>query len=213
MAFTVTFPATAPPVPVETLCAWLTERGEPFAREGEETLALRALPLRFVSAPGQASLQAQLDVTPTVPLSRLVDVLFEVSMRAGADVNLAGHGPINRPELWMRLADEQDRLRLAAALHRAREHGQRDEIHRRLWALIASLRPGHDDRWDTTRQRIVEWVEVGDAVSVEEARWHAEDPKPGDAVPVPVQGFLHCLAWRWLSEAWPGIAEAEHTLH
>lgn len=213
MAFTVTFPASGPPAAVETLAEWLTERGEPFAREGDDTLVLRALPMRFVSSPGHASLQAQLDVTATVPLTRLVDTLFEVSMRAGSDVNLAGHGPIARAELWMRLADEQDRLRLGQALHRARDHGQRDEIHRRLWALLASLRPGRDDRWDTQQQRIVELVEVGDGLSVEEARWHAEDPKPGDVVPVPVRGYLHCLAWRWLSEAYPGIAEAEHTLH
>ena len=39
------------------------------------------------------------------------------------------------------------------------------------------------------------------------------EPEVGDVVSVPVKGMLHCLAWRWLSEAYPGIAEAEHTIH
>ena len=35
----------------------------------------------------------------------------------------------------------------------------------------------------------------------------------GDLVALPVVGQVHCLVWRWLVEAYPGIAEAEHTLH
>jgi hypothetical protein len=213
MAFTVTFPASGPPVAVSELAAWLTEQGEPFSLEGEDTLSLRALPLRFVSSPESASLKAQLDVTSTATIERMVDVLFVVSMRAGADVVLAGHGPVTRAALWMRLADEQDRLRIAEALQRAGETGSRDEIHKRLWAVLATLRQGHDDRWDANQERVVELVEVGDGISEDEALWHVQDARKGDVIPVPVVGTLHCLVWRWLSEAYPGIAEAEHTLH
>ena len=114
MAFTVTFPTSGPPTPVSTLAEWLTERGEPYVAEGEDTLVLRAVPVRFVASPQNVSLQAQLEVVPKLALTRLVDTLFEVSVRAGADVNLAGHGPITRPHLWLLLADEQDRMRIAA---------------------------------------------------------------------------------------------------
>ena len=205
MAFTVTFPTSGPPTPVSTLSEWLTERGEPFVAEGEDTLALRAVPVRFVASQQNTSLQAQLEVVPNLALTRLVDTVFEISKRAGADVNLAGHGPQTRAQLWMRLADEQDRLRIALALRQSREHGNADEVHKRLWRTIACLRPGRDDRWDVTGERVVELVEVGDAVSVEEARWHAPDPKEGDTIAVPVVGHVHCLVWRWLSEAYPGL--------
>jgi hypothetical protein len=189
--FTVTFPASGPPASVDELGGWLTARGEAFVVE-DGLLALRALPLRFATARRKA-LEAVVEVNESVPLSRLVDVLFEISVRAGSDVNLVGHGPIGRAELWLRLADEQDRLRIAAALERARIHNQHDDIHHRLWAVVASLRPDHDDRWDTREQRIVELEDTG---------------KEGEAVPVPItaQG-LHCLTWRWLSEAYPGITD------
>lgn len=213
MAFTVTFPTSGPVCTADDLAAWLTERGEPHLVSGPTTVTLRALPVRFVAAPDQSALQAHLDVTSTVPLSRLVDVLFEVSMRAGADVSLAGVGQVTRPALWMQLADEQDRLRVAESLERAVEHGNADEVHKRMWAVLATLRSGHDDRWDTQQQRVVELVEVGEGISVEEARWHADDPQPGDIIRVPVKGWIHALVWRWLSEAYPGIAEAERTLH
>ena len=213
MAFTVTFPTSGPPCPCKTLSAWLTEVGEAFYVEGEDTLVLRALPMRLVSSSAHAFVQAHLEVTPGVALTRMVDALFDISKRAGADVNLLGHGPITRPELWLRLADEQDRLRIAGALLRAREHGNADEVHKRLWGIVAALRPGHDDRWDAASERVVEMVDVGEQISVEQAQWHAEDAKPGDVVGVPVVGHLHCLVWRWLSAAWPGLAEPDHSVH
>ncbi|MEZ4241415.1 MAG: hypothetical protein R3F59_35745 [Myxococcota bacterium] len=208
MAFTITFPTTEPPTPVATLADWLTEQGEPFVAEGDEVLALRAMPVRFVASQKDASLKAQLEVVPDLPLTRLVDTLFEVSIRAGADVNLAGYGAVTRPGLWLRLADEQDRLRIARALGRAREHGNADGVHKRLWALIAAMRRNHDDRWDAAQERIVERVEVGEAVSVEDAAWHVDDPKPGDTIGVPVSGFLHSRVWRWLSAAYPGLVSS-----
>ena len=205
MAFTVTFPTSGPPTPVSTLSEWLTERGEPFVPEGDDTLVLRAVPIRFVASPQNASLQAQLEVVPNLALTRLVDTLFEVSKRAGSDVNLAGRGPVTRADLWMRLADEQDRMRIAIALRQSREHGNADEVHKRLWRIIACLRPAHDDRWDATSERVVELVEVGEGVTLDDARWHAADPKLGDTIAIPVMGHVHCLVWRWLSEAYPGL--------
>src|SRR5688572_28685361 len=100
VAFTVTFRSSEPPTPAPTLAEWLTERGEPFAPEGDDTLVLRALPVRFLTTPS-SSLQAQIEVVPNLMLTRLVDTLFEVSVRAGTDVHLAGHGPVTRPELWL----------------------------------------------------------------------------------------------------------------
>jgi len=192
--FTVTFPASGSPASVDQLASWLTARGEAFVAEAGDVLALRALPVRFLAGPGRVALEARIDVKPDVPLSRMVDVLFDVSVRSGTDVNLGGHGAISRADLWMRLADEQDRMRIAAALARAREHGQHEDIHHRLWAIVASLRADRDDRWDAKEERIVELEESG------------------AVVPVPSTG-LHCLTWRWLSEAYPGLAEAGHSLH
>jgi hypothetical protein len=213
VAFTVIFPTSGPVCSAPELVGWLTDRGEAFSEDGPTTVVLRALPIRFVVSPDQEALQAHLEVTSGVPLTRLVDVLFEVSMRAGSDVRLAGVGQVTRAALWMRLADEQDRLRIAEALQRAAEHGNADEVHKRLWAVLATLRSGHDDRWDTQQQRVVELVEVGEGISREQAAWHTTDPDTGDVIRVAVDGWLHCLVWRWLSEAYPGIAEAEHTLH
>jgi len=192
--FTVTFPASGRPASVEQLASWLTARGEAFVAEAGDVLALRALPVRFLAGPRRSALEARIEVNPDVPLSRMVDVLFDVSVRSGTDVNLGGHGAISRADLWMRLADEQDRMRIAAALARAKEHGQHEDIHHRLWAIVASLRADRDDRWDAKEERIVELEENG------------------TVVPVPSTG-LHCLTWRWLSEAYPGLAEAGHSLH
>ncbi len=212
MAFTLTFPTARPRSVASELAGWLTDRGEPHHLDGD-VVSLRAVPMRFVSAEGQASLQCQVEVTSVAPLSRMVDVVFDVSVRAGADVHLAGRGPVLRADLWMELADEQDRLRLAESLARASVLSNRDEVLRRLWGVLAAARPGHDDRWDVASERVVELLEVGEGIPLDDARWHAADPQPGDVIAVPVRGTPHCLAWRWLSEAYPGLAEAEHTLH
>lgn len=212
MAFTVTFPTARPLCAVDELAEWLTDRGEPFQAD-PQGITLRALPMRFVVGAEQESLQCQIDVTSSMPVTRMIDVIFDVSVRAGADVHLAGAGQLSRAFLWMRMADEQDRVRLAESLLRAESSSNRDEIVRRLWGVLAAARIGHDDRWDATQERVVELVEVGESISVEEAAWHADAPAVGDVVAVPVKGMLHCLAWRWLSEAYPGIAEAEHTIH
>lgn len=217
MAFTVRFPTSGPCPTPERVAAWVNAHGEPYEFEGDHTLALRALPVQFVAAPDADALVAYLDVTAWVPLARLVDLLFGISVEAGADVRLAGQGEITRAALWMRLADEQDRVRIAEALRRAEDHGNRDEVLTRLWAVVATFRARHDDRWDVVRERIVEMREVGgdEGIDTDEASWFADDPKTGDVVGVPVDHgqFMHCLAWRWLNETYPGIAESHSTLH
>ena len=168
------------------------------------------LPVRLVVSPDDASMQAQIEVTANAPLVRLVDLMFSLSIKAGADVRLAGEGAVTRAELWMRLTDEQDRIRIAEALRRASERGSAEEVLNRLWAVLAMLAPGRDIRWDAAHERIVELREVGEpgGISLEEAAWHQSDASMGDVIPVPVRGYLHMLAWRWFSEAYPGLAES-----
>jgi hypothetical protein len=178
---------------------------------------LRALPVRFVAAVDAETLQAHLGVTATVPLSRVVHLVFGISVEAGADVRLAGEGEVTRSGLWMRLADDQDRIRIAETLERAQDHGNADEVLTRFWALVSGIRVNRDDRWDRASQRIVEMCEVGvpGGIVLDHAQWHAENPAVGDVIPVPVDNaaFIHTLAWRWLSEAYPGLAESHNTMH
>ncbi|MBT3218160.1 MAG: hypothetical protein HN348_03645 [Proteobacteria bacterium] len=210
MAFTVTFPTAGQPPVSARVAEWLTERGEPFEQEGPQILSLRALPVRLLVGDESGPLRAHLEVTPNARLTRVIELLFALSFLAGADVKLVGTGAVTRAELWMRLADEQDRQRVANAIERAGEHGNQDNVINRLWRVIASLRPDRDDRWDLQRKRIVEFREIGEpgGITVEEAAWHTDEPESGEVVALPVEGeYLHTLAWRWLSEAYPGLAE------
>ena len=208
MAFTVTFYSTRPTPPIQELSNWLIGVGEPFEEEGPRTLVLRALPVRLVVHP-DAPMQAQVDIAPSVPLMRLVDLLFDLSNLIGADVRLAGTGGVTRPDLWKRLADEQDRRRLTAALDRAKERGNHADVLKRLWPFVSALVPENDVRWSTEHHAIVKMEEVGvpGGLSIEEAQWHVENSIEGDLIALPVEGTLHILAWRWLSEAYPGLAE------
>jgi hypothetical protein len=193
------------------LAHWLTEQGEPVEAEpSPAAVALRALPVVFHLGEGLA---VEIMVRPAVPLTRLVDLLFSVSVRAGADLHLDGEGEVSRPALFLRLADEQDRQRLASALLRARDLSSCHEISRRLWALVNALRPGHDDRWDGVRERIVEVLEVGEGLSLAAAQRIHPEVSAGDEVHVPVRGSLHTLAWRWFRDAYPALAEDNHSLH
>ena len=205
MAFTVTFPTQGPLPEPEVLADWLEERGEALITEGSDTLALQAIPLRLVA--DDQGVRAHLDLTPTASVSRIVRVLFELSVRLGADVKLAGAGQLNRPGLWLRLADEQDRLRIADALGRAASMNQGDEARHALWSLLGAIGSGRDLRWDEQRSRVVELKEVGaeNGLTVEEAAWHDAEAAEGDTVGVPVHGDVHILAWRWLSEAYPSL--------
>jgi hypothetical protein len=203
LAFTVTFPTNrALPAPAE-IAGWLTEQGEPYDAEGP-AFALTALPVRIVVGDG---LQAWVEVTADAALARLVDLLFALSVHAGADVRLAGVGPVSRASLWMRLADEQDRVRIGAALAEAEVHGNATEVGQRLWAIVSAIGPGRDLRWDVAKARIVEIVEVGAGISEAEAGFLVEGARSGDVVARPVDGYVHILAWRWLSEAYPGLTE------
>jgi hypothetical protein len=209
LAFTVTFPA-APRCPAsDEIAAWLTTQGEPFEEEGPHTLQLRALPVRIVIVSEERGFQAHIDVTTSVPLVRLVELIFELSNRAGTDVRLAGAGQVTRAGLWLRLADEQDRRRVARALERAREQGKGEEVVRGLWAVLAAACPERDVRWDVSRERVVELKEVGapGGIPLEEAAFHMEEASAGDVVAVEIGEHLHLVAWRWLSEAHPGLSD------
>jgi hypothetical protein len=212
LAFTVTFPTTADLPPVDDVASWIRQRGEPLEVLTAGCLQLRALDVRVLV---DERVRAQISVTESLPLTRVVDLLFDLSIFLRADVRLTGVGEVNRGGLWMRLADDQDRSRIANALLRAKSVGRMDEVGKRLWQVVSAVRPGCDDRWDQQHERIVELKEVGaaDGISLADAAWHADDPQPGDVIPVPVEGSVHTLAWRWLSEAYPNYAESEHTLH
>jgi hypothetical protein len=205
MAFTITFPTSGPAPTMDAISSWLVADGEPFEDEGPGTVSLRALPVRLVLRKG--ALQAWIEVTPDAPLSRVVDLLFSLSMEAGSDVRLVGTGEVTRPQLWVRLADEQDRMRINRALDEAEVHGNHAEVLQRLWAVLTEVGKGRDLRWDPTAGRVVEFVEVGvpGGLPTEEAHWLSEDPHTGDLVARPVEGALHLLLWRWLSEAYPGL--------
>ncbi len=209
MAFTLTFPSSSSVPSAEEIAEWLTSRGEPFAQSGPTDIALKALPVRLLVDPEDDALVAHLEVTPEAPLSRLVNLLFGLSIAARADVRLAGHGDVTRADLWLRLADEQDRLRIAKAIEQATEHGNRQKILSTLWTILSSASPGQDVRWDVSREQVVEIleVEVPGGIPLEEARWHDAEVQAGDPLPVPVEGHLHILAWRWLSAAYPALAD------
>lgn len=215
MAFTVTFPTSGPMPEPDVIADWLRERGEPFSCPAPSCLQLRAIDLRIDIAPDQDSMKVLIDVTSTVSLTRVVDLVFELSIRVGADVRLTGQGEVTRGSLWMRLADEQDRIRIGEALQRAEIHGNREEVGKRLWQVVAAIRPGKDDRWDVNRQQIVELMEIGapDGISLADAAWHTDEPEAGDVIAVGIEGVVHTLAWRWLSEAYPGLAEHDFTFH
>ena len=44
-------------------------------------------------------------------------------------------------------------------------------------------------------------------MAAEEAAFLLEDPETGDVAAVEIHEDLHLVVWRWLSEAWPGLAE------
>ncbi len=206
MAYTISFPTNGPLPGIDDIARWLTEQGEPFEVDGDNQLTLRALPVRLEFDP--ATIMAFVDLHPKVPLTRLVNLLFELSVRLGSDVRLVGVGEVNRPGLWFRFADDQDRLRIAAALAQSEAHNNREAILQGLWQALGTLGQGHDWRWDVHKESVVQMMEVGaeDGIDVEQAAWHTENPQPGQVLPVPVQGDVHILAWRWLSEAYPSLA-------
>ena len=205
MAFTITFITMNDPASIDDVQQWLTELGEPFEPVGVATLQLRPLPVQIVLS-DERPIKAHIDVTPSLPLQRLIDLLFALSLKAGADVQLVGTGSVTRAALWLHLADEQDRLRLHSALEVAAERGN-DSVPQQLWEVLAAMSPGQDLRWDQHAAHIVVMKEVGATMglSLEDANWLSENPHVGDVIPVPAVGQPHLIAWRWLTEAYPGL--------
>lgn len=186
-----TFPSMLPAPNAERLCAWMALRGEPCLADGDQ-VTLRALPAVLQTPAGPGALTARIEVTADLPITRLVDLLFDVSVLVGSDVHLVGHGEVTRAGLWLAMVDEVDRRRLAAAIRRAEDHGNKADVLDRLWALASTSCGGSDVRWDAARSRFVELhEETGD----------------NRLVPVPADRMLHVIAWRWLCDAWPGVAE------
>lgn len=183
---------------------WLTDVAEPFD-DDVGALQLRAVPVRLER--DDDALIARVELSATTRLARTVDLLFALALHVGADV-AAEEGLVNRAELWLAWSDEQDRLRVTCALDRADAHGKHRAVSQGLWSLLGAAFPGRDVRWDAKGARVVQLLEVGDAtgVTVEAARSFAADPQPGDVVAAPVGGYPHTIAWRWLSEAFPGLA-------
>jgi len=186
---------------IQAIERWLTERGEPFEAR-DEAIGLRAIPLTVALRDPQ-QLQAELELRCDTPVTRAVDLVFDLSVLAGADVSLDDED-LTRASLWLRLADEQDRLRIAAALDLARERGCADDVLRRLWAVLNSLYPQGDVRWSAELRAVIRLDEGGAPTGVV-----LGDPDLDAATLVPrrVTGAPHLLAWRWLSEAWPSLVE------
>lgn len=210
MAYTVSFPHRGDAPNIDDVATWLTENGEPFTQQGAESLQLRAVPITIVVRE-TGTTRAHMEISADVKLDRMVEVLYNFALHIGADVHLSDAGKITRGELWLRLADEQDRHRVAEALERADSMGKKAGISRALWGVLAAVVPGRDVRWDAKRACVVELLEVGDAngISHEEACWHCEDPQMGDIVARPLeQGYPHITLWRWLSESHPSLTNA-----
>lgn len=202
MATTLSLQTTGELPGADALSRWLTEQGEPYLAE-DDRLVLRALPLTLDPL-DPCVLGASVDVQAELPLTRLVDLVFDLSVLCGADV-MHGTTSLNRAGLWLLLADEQDRLRLGRAIDHARERGNADEVLRRLWAMLNTLYPSADVRWSAELRAIAEVLEVGapGGLPLEDAADH----ELGDLVPRRLAGTPHLLAWRWMSEAYPSLSE------
>ena len=182
--FDVVFACPDPAPPVERVLAWLVEEGEPVEAD-QDDLLLRALPVRLQIS-GGGPMTASVDPGADTPLERLVNLLFNLSVRLGADVHVDG-APIHRGTLWLAMASEQDRARIVRCLERASERGN-SEVARRLWTVLGAL-AGRERvwRWDTRVGGAVEWTDA-----------EGDDARP-------VEGSVYLVLWRWLSEAYPGL--------
>lgn len=197
---------TAPPL--SELTAWLAALGEPFEPPEDGAVRLRALPVVLHRAPG--SLEAEILLTPSVPLSRLLALIYDLALQAGAEVALLAddpdhpHAATERATAWLRFADEQDRLRIGRAIGRA--EARTDDLLRGLWDILVALGRGRDLRWHPTRARIVE-VDASDLDSREDPTLSEEEATDPLLVVRAVEPGTHILAWRWLTEAWPSVTD------
>lgn len=196
MPFTLTFPSRGEQPSPDELTGWLTDHGEPFEADPPR-IVLRALPVALM--PGPFGIEATVNPGVDTPLTRLVGLMSDLSVRVGGDVHLVGRGSLTRHELWLHLADDQDRKRIAAALARAGD--RQDEVARGLWSLLGASGRGEQLRWDLGREAIVAIHELPD----DEPTQPEGEALPTEAI-TPGSG-LYLLAWRWLSDAWPRLVE------
>ncbi len=187
MSLRLTLHTAGPMPPLSALQEWLTERGEAYERDGDR-VRLLALPV-VVEALDEATFSVVLSIAGGTPLVRLVDLVFELSLVTGSDVS-ERERRMSRSELWLRVADEQDRLRIASAMKLAEDRGNLDDVARRVWAILNALRPGRDVRWSSQDESIV---------------WVSEDGTTREAVDP--SDRMHLVIFRWLSEAHPSLLE------
>ncbi len=202
----LTYPTVGPVPDADSVATWLGEQGEPFEVDDSGVLVLRALPVRVVVDDG---VRVHVEITPTVPLTRLVLLLAELGAHLRAEIRLAGVGVVERADLWLRFADLQDRLRIVLALARTEgAHVDREDVLRGLWSLLVAVGGKRDLRWDPHRAAIVEVRGVGTpgGLTPSEAAWHDASVGVGDSVAVAIETDMHIVAWRWLHEAWPNLA-------
>ena len=203
MGFSFTFPQTRAGDEDDeptSLTEWLTGQGEPFEVE-DGVLRLRALPVRLTE--GSDGLKLAVDLRARVPLARLIGLLYELALWLGTDVHLGGR-PVDRGTAWIRLADEQDRLRIADAIDHA---GPRtDEVLAGLWQVLRACGRKRDLRWDPRARAIVE-VGMHPEVIEDATTMATDDTDPGALIAWPVHDGVHILAWRWLAETWPAFSD------
>jgi hypothetical protein len=190
---------------VDEIAACLTAMGEAFEVGGPDEpglLRLRALPV--VLRRTEDALSAEIGLTPSVSITRLLALIYDLALQLGGEVSLDGATPTERAAAWLCFADDQDRLRIGRALDRA--EGRADEVLRGLWDILVVLGSGRDLRWHPRASRIVE-VDRGELGLEDEPTLSEEEVMdPMLTVRDPAPG-THILAWRWLTEAWPALAE------
>ncbi len=109
----------------------------------------------------------------------------------------------DRAALWITLADLRDRLRLVGAIEGDRD--TRAEVLRGLWALLQVWGAAMELRY---------LPDLGRIVAVRPRRGHASTTETEDtefdALDTPAHQAplgTHLVAWRWLEETWPSLAE------
>lgn len=187
------------------ISASLAAMGEAFELGGPDepgVIHLRALPV--VLRRTERDLSAEIALTPSVPIARLLALIYDLALQLGGEVTLDGASPTERAAAWLCFADDQDRLRIARAIDRA--EGRAEEVLRGLWDILVVLGQGRDLRWHPREARIVE-VDRGELGLEDEPTLSEEEVMDPLLTVREAAPGTHILAWRWLTEAWPALAE------
>jgi len=202
VSISLEFRTGRPVASVAEVADWFLNQGEPCEPQGPTTIALLALPVHLILHPHR--MEAQIDLTPKVPLHRLVRVMADLAIQLGAET-VFHERTMGRSELWLVLAEEQDRMRIQDALDRAEALHCRSEVLTQLWQLLGAMGQGRDLRWDLSSHRIIEFVDTGPLDATEDTVDTVTTQAPGPLRPLQPFEQAHITAWRWLSEAWPNL--------